>query len=386
MANFLVMGAGKMGVVLAKDLIDSHFQNKVTLVDVSPDQLRSAEDFIQSERLILLQKNMEIEKQRQEVFKGKDVVISALLHKHSSLTLESAVQTGVHFVDLVGEGTLKRLEYNNEAKAKGITVISGVGVSPGITNVCVGRAVNLLDETDTALIYVGGNPVCPKPPLNYRIVYALDSLLNFYQRTAVILKEGKEREAPPLSEVESISFPPDFPEMECFYTDGLNSLLHTMKGKIREELWEKTVRHRGHAEGFKTLQACGLFSTEPVQVGRQRVIPRKVLEILLESRMRLGEERDVTLLRIIVSGKKSGKPVTHAFEMVDYFDIEKKYSSMAKTTSFPASVAAQMIASNKITKRGIIFPEEVFHNDLFPAFIAALKKRGVVISQKTISG
>jgi lysine 6-dehydrogenase len=71
--------------------------------------------------------------------------------------------------------------------------------------------------------------------------------------------------------------------------------------------------------------------------------------------------------------------------MVDYFDIEKKYSSMAKTTSFPASIVAQMIASNKITKRGVIFPEEVLHGDLFPAFIAALKKRGVVITHKVIS-
>ena len=385
MNNFLVLGAGKMGVVLAKDLVESNRHCKVTLVDVNPEQLRSAEAFIQSERLILLQKDMEDEKQRLEVFRGKEVVINALLHKHSLVTLETAVKTGVHFVDLVGEGTLKRLEYNDEARAKGITVISGVGVSPGITNACVGRAAHLLDETDKALIYVGGNPFYPKPPLNYRIVYALDSLLNFYQRPAVILKEGKEKEVPPLSEVESISFPPDFAEMECFYTDGLNSLLHTMKGKIREEIWEKTVRHRGHAEGFKTLQACGLFSTDAVRVGHQKVIPRQVLEVLLESRMRLGEERDVTLLRIIVSGKKSGKPVTHVFEMVDYFDTEKKYSSMAKTTSFPASIVAQMIASNKITKRGVIFPEEVLHADLFPAFIAALKKRGVAITHKVIS-
>ncbi|MGB2763652.1 MAG: hypothetical protein WBC02_07535 [Candidatus Aminicenantaceae bacterium] len=34
MSHFLVMGAGKMGGVLAKDLIESDTQNRVTLVDI----------------------------------------------------------------------------------------------------------------------------------------------------------------------------------------------------------------------------------------------------------------------------------------------------------------------------------------------------------------
>jgi lysine 6-dehydrogenase len=61
--------------------------------------------------------------------------------------------------------------------------------------------------------------------------------------------------------------------------------------------------------------------------------------------MKLEEEKDVTLLRILVSGKKSGVRQTHVFEMVDYYDSEINYTSMARTTSFPASIAPQMIAS-----------------------------------------
>lgn len=68
--------------------------------------------------------------------------------------------------------------------------------------------------------------------------------------------------------------------------------------------------------------------------------------------------------------------------MVDFFDSENQYTSMAKTTSFPASIAAQMIASGKITQRGVLFPENVFQGDLFRPFIKALKERGVVISHK----
>jgi lysine 6-dehydrogenase len=386
MSHFLVLGAGKMGLVLAKDLIESSPQNIVTLVDISPHQLEKARKIIASSRLEVLQRDMENEEQRKSVFRGKDVILNALLHRHSLPTLETAIRSAVHFVDLAGEAPLARMSYDQEAKRNCVTVISGMGVSPGITNVLVGRAVHLLDETGSALIFCGGNPVRPRPPLHYKIVYAIDSLINFYQRPALIIRHGQVEEVAPLSGIEPISFPPDFRDMECFFTDGLSSLLPTMKGKIHGDLYEKTVRHRGHAQGFRTLQECGFFSTEPVQIGDQRVIPRKVLETLLEERMKLGEEKDVTLLRILVSGKKSGVPQTHVFEMVDYNDSEKKYTSMARTTSFPASIASQMIVSGQISVRGVVFPESVFNQDLFPLFMEGLKKRGVAISHEITPG
>lgn len=382
MSHFLVLGAGKMGTVLAKDLIESDSQNEVTLVDVNNDHLKQASGFIQSERLSLLQKDVEEGSQMNEIFKGKDVALGALLHKHSLPLLETAVRQGVHFVDLVGEGPLDRLKHDKEAKKRGICLISGLGVSPGITNICVGRGIHLLDEVERAMIYVGGNPVYPKPPLNYRIVYAVESLLDFYVRKVPILKNGEIQEVEPLSGLESISFPAPFSEMECFYTDGLNSLLYTMKGKVRDEMAEKTIRHKGHAQQIRILKESGLFSREPIQVEDQQVIPRKVLEAVLDSEMKLGDEEDVTLLRIIVEGQREGKPESHIFEMLDRYDKEKGYTSMAKTTSFPASVAAQMIAAGRINQRGSFFPEDIFHDELYKPLMDELEKRGVIVTHE----
>jgi len=386
MAHFLVMGAGKMGLVLAKDLIESDPKSKVTLMDIDFEQLRRASEFIQSDRLLPLQRDIEDGSQRHEVMEGKDVALCALLHGHSLMALDAAVERGVHYVDLVGEGPLERMEYDERAKDKGITVISGLGVSPGITNVCVGKGVHLLDEAEKGMIYVGGVPVKPTPPLNYRIVYAVESLLNLYQREVMILKDGKIERVPPLSGVESIQFPASFSEMECFYTDGLNSMVYTMQGKVKDELAQKTIRHKGHIDGVETLKASGLLSWEPVDVDDQKVVPRRVLEVLLDERMKLGEERDATLLRVVVSGKQEGKAATHVFEMVDYYDSEKNYTSMAKTTSFPASIAAQMIVSGEISQRGVVFPENVFDQELYEPFMQALASRGVAISHKVMYG
>jgi lysine 6-dehydrogenase len=386
MSHYLVLGAGKMGVALARDLIESSPDNVVTLVDINPLQLEKAGRLAASPRLELRQADMEIEEQRESLFKNKDIVLNALLHRHSLPALETAVRCAAHFVDLAGEAPLARMSYDQLARDNRVMVLSGMGLSPGITNVLVGRAVYLLEETDRALIYCGGNPVRPRPPLDYRIVYAIDSLINFYQRPALIIRHGQVEEVGPLTGLEPIGFPPGFPEMECFFTDGLSSLLHTMKGKIQGDLYEKTVRYRGHAQGIKTLRECGFFSIDPVQVGDQWVIPRQVSEALLEERMKLGDEKDVTLLRIVVSGKKSGVPQTHTFEMIDYGDSEKKLSSMARTTSYPASIAAQMIVSGQVSARGVVFPEGVFDGDLFPVFVEGLRKRGVVISHEITPG
>lgn len=382
MRHYLVLGAGKMGLVMAKDLVESETDFKVTLVDADFDALKRAREFIDSDKLETLQRDIEDKEQRDEVIKDKDIVLCALLHRHSLPVLESAVRLGVHFVDVVGEFTLDRLEFNEGAKKKEVTAISGCGVSPGITNVCVGKGIELLDETEDALIYVGGNPVEAKPPLKYRIVYAVNSLLGLYERKALVLMSGKLAKVEAMSGVEPISFPPDFPGMECFYTDGLNSLAYTMQGKVSGELSEKTVRHRGHAAEIRILRECGFFEREPVEIDGMRIVPRRVTESLLDTKIALAEETDVTLLRVVVSGKKSGKPMTHVFEMVDYFDEKKNYTSMGKTTAFPASIAAQMILNGAIRQRGVIFPEEIFVGELYSRFIDALKDRGVLIAHK----
>jgi len=124
----------------------------------------------------------------------------------------------------------------------------------------------------------------------------------------------------------------------------------------------------------------GLFSREPIQVGDQQVIPRKVLEAVLDSEMKLGEEEDVTMLRIIVEGRRAGQSETHIFEMIDPYDSEKGYTSMAKTTSFPASVAAQMLTSGQISQRGSLFPEDIFHDELYQPLMEELEKRGVFVN------
>ena len=66
MNHYLVLGAGKMGVVLAKDLLESDVQCEVTLVDIDSAALRNAGEFIQDDRLVMLQRDIDDQNQRDE--------------------------------------------------------------------------------------------------------------------------------------------------------------------------------------------------------------------------------------------------------------------------------------------------------------------------------
>jgi lysine 6-dehydrogenase len=261
-------------------------------------------------------------------------------------------------------------------------IIPGCGVAPGVSNMCIGRGAELLDEARTGVIYVGGIPKKKAPPLFYQTVYLMESVLNAYGRDATIVVNKEEAKVPPLSGLETISFPEPIGNLEAFYTDGLASLAITMKDRFEEKLFEKTLRYPGHAERVQLLKACGLLGEKPIEVGKVSVSPREVLLKALEEDLRLGPEGDILAMRIIVEGTKNGKPKKHTFELIDYMDPETKYTAMARTTGYPATCAARMITSGELTEKGVLFPEQVFLGQRFEKLVAALAAKGVKVTHQ----
>ncbi|PIV69838.1 MAG: saccharopine dehydrogenase, partial [Euryarchaeota archaeon CG01_land_8_20_14_3_00_38_12] len=62
----------------------------------------------------------------------------------------------------------------------------------------------------------------------------------------------------------------------------------------------------------------------------------------------------------------------------DYFDEENKMSAMMRTTGYPTSIIAQMMANNEIEK-GAFPPELCVHGE---KFLFELSKREIKIKEK----
>ena len=383
MKKYVVLGAGLMGKIIAKDILESETDVTVTLIDNNELLLKEVYDFINRDRLTICNLDLNDKDTAISQLKGHDVIISALSHSMSLPSLKLAVQAQVSIIDLVGEAPEKQFALDKEAKVAGIVIIPGCGVAPGISNICVGRGVELLDKTDEAIIYVGGLPKIKEPPLYYQTVYRLESVLGAYLRKVPIIKAGKEIEVEAMSGLEFVDFPEPVGRLEAFYTDGLCSLMVTMKSKISQHLAEKTLRYPGHTDRIRFLKECGMLEKDPVKIDSNEVKPLDVLINQLSPKLKLSDEGDLLIMRIIIKGIKDGKQQTHTFELYDEYDPETGYTAMARTTGFPAVIAAGMIIDETINEKGVKFPEQIFSTELFDTFFSTLERYNIQIDHLT---
>jgi lysine 6-dehydrogenase len=377
MNSYAVLGASMMGSVAAKDLLSTEPDARVTLLDIDSGLLEEVAQRLSSPRLVPLELDVSDRERAAEALRGHDVAVGALPHAQSLQAIQAAIEARVSFVDLVGSKPELRRALDQKVRDAGVVVVPGLGVAPGLSNVLVARGMAALDETRGAVIYVGGIPMERTPPLEYQTVYSLVSMFGAYLRPAQIWVDGEETTAEPLTGIEILEFPPPIGPLEAFYTDGLASLVLTVPQRIRGSLSEKTLRYPGFAEKVKVLKDCGILEDEPVQVGGVRVAPRDVLVHQLGSTLELGPEGDILAMRVVVKGVAAGHDVSHTFELVDFMDPATRDTAMARTTCFPATIAARMIARGEVTDRGVRFPEELFVEGLGDHLFEELEERGV---------
>jgi lysine 6-dehydrogenase len=371
-----------MGSTIARDLVRSKHVDQVTVYDVDGYRLRALAEVDHSGKLSTKIHDVRKKNDTARLLKRFDVGVGALPHGLSEYAISATITAGVDFVDLIFGWRFGQREINSAARRKGITIIPSCGLAPGLTNILAMAAVERMDRVDEVHIKVGGIPERPKPPLNYRIVFSFEAVLEEYLRKARIIKNGKLTDVPALSGLETIAFHAPIGKCECFFTDGLSTLVQTLR-KVRE-MDEKTIRWPGHAEQIRTLIDCGLLETKPVLFHGEPIVPRKYVSTLLSTKLTLGKEKDLTLLRVDVSGKNDRKLVHHRYEMIDHYDTRHGITSMARTTAFPCSIATQLLATGRITQKGLVPPELAFREDLRHEFLDYLASRGMKITSKSI--
>jgi lysine 6-dehydrogenase len=400
----VLLGSGLMGSSIALDLLESSAVSKLTVIDSSSDRLRALEmktsklsgldpstgsNMKLGEKLDTLE--MDVLRKGDELLKilpKFDVGVGALPHGIAEEVVQKALEAGINFVDLIYSWRHdKSSPIDSKARQKGITIVPACGLAPGLTSILAKYAADQMEEVDSVKIKVGGIPEVPKQPLNYKVVFSIESVLEEYVRDALVVRDGKKTTVPALSDVEEVSFGemPD-QKFEAFLTDGLSTLADTLKRvKLMEE---KTIRWKGHAEQVQLLMDLGLFSERPINLKSTgaRVSPRGLLSTLMERKLAMHQgDKDMTLLRVDVQGRKrKGDKSTriHEYEMIDRFDSSTQTTSMARTTAHPCSTVVLMILEGKITERGFIPPELAIKDDRFDEFISRLERKGLSIKER----
>jgi lysine 6-dehydrogenase len=376
-----IVGSGLMGRGAAFDLAKQDAVEEIYLADID---LKNAEKVAKdigpkarAERL-----DARNRKQLMSFFSKADAVISAVSYTVNILHTEIAIETGTHMCDLGGGWQIvqKQIEMSDKAKDAGITVVPDCGLAPGMVNVLASHGIESLDRADSVKIRVGGLQQNPRPPLNYSLIFSVEGLINEYVEPCVALRGGKVTIEEPLIGFEEIYFPEPFGKLEAFNTSGGTSTLpYTYEGKVGE-LDYKTIRYPGHGHKVWCLMKLGFMDSNETEIDGVRIKPRRVLETMLEKNLPPAD-KDVTLIRITVEGWKGTEARTVEYEAIDYYDESTGLTSMMRTTSFPAAIAAMMMVDGRISQRGVMTPERCIPPE---SFIEELRSRGIAIKQRIL--
>ncbi|MEO6656223.1 MAG: saccharopine dehydrogenase C-terminal domain-containing protein [Pyrinomonadaceae bacterium] len=399
--KILVLGAGRMGHGAVFDLIhNSPGVESVTVADFDLKKAEAIADSVGTARIVARQIDAANYADVVELMRGHDTVISCVNYWYNVSLSKAAIETGANFCDLGGNNYIvdEQLALDAEAKAVGVSIIPDCGLAPGMVSILAMHGAAKFDSIEEIHIRVGGLPQDPQPPLNYQLVFSVEGLINEYIETARVLRDGKICEVDSMTELESLSFD-GFPPLEAFQTSGGTSTLpETFLGKVHE-LDYKTIRYAGHCEKFKTMMDLGLCSSEEIVVDFQKVKPRTVFGELLQKYLPAAGP-DYVLIRLDFVGKLKAavdfntgtpfvpetRPVGHVssgglehlrYDIVDKQDETTGMSAMMRTTAFPASVIAQMMATGDVLSRGATPQEKAIDPE---KFVRELERRDIKIS------
>lgn len=370
----LVLGCGLVGMPIALDLAANN-EYDVSVADIDKNKLQS----ISNNSIKTIIADLSSEQIVIDLLKDFDFAVNATPGFMGFKSLEYCIKSKTDTIDIAFYPENPE-DLNQLATDNNVRVICDIGVAPGMSNLLSGYAASKLDNVDSLKIFVGGLPKVRTLPWEYKAVFSPTDVIEEYTRTARMVENGEIVEKPALTEIEHLEFE-NVGTLEAFNSDGLRSLLWTIKAK---NMYEKTLRYPGYASKIKLLSDNGFFNTEKIQTKEGLISPLEMTCSILFNQWKLNEnEVDITVMRITATGDKDGKKMRHSFELHDEYDPISKIHSMARTTGYTASVALRMIDKQLYTKSGVCFPEYLGKNQQIVDFmLSGLKERNINYNYK----
>lgn len=379
MKKVIILGAGMMGHVMAKELTKVKDYD-LSIADFSLENLAYVKELCPE--IKTYQVDFTKKGEAAKLVKDYDLVMGALPKFLAADTAMEIIETGVDMVEVSGldyanKSAEDRKAMEDAAKKSGGTICLGIGLAPGMINVITGYACTQLDRADKAELLVGGLPVVREQPWEYKLVFSLIGTVGQFVFPVKVVRNHEIEVIEACSEIRQIEVE-GIGTMEAFTTNGLTSLMHTYKDKIKD-MKEATLRYPGHTEKMKMLRESGLLDYKEIEFKGAKFRPVDFTCECLLPKWKLGkDEAELTACYCDIDGVKDGEKLRYHWEILDYYDPETKYTSMARTTCFPALIMAEMITNGEFKYNGLCHPEYIGENqEVFHKLMTEMEKRGV---------
>ena len=354
----LVVGVGLQGRAVVHDLERSRWVTQLIAADLDSDAVSIELARLGCSKAHAARIDVTVERQLSEAVReiAPKLVVCMVPPAHQVAVARAALNAGAHFVSSSYTAGVAQLQ--DQARERGLALLPEMGLDPGIDLVMARAAIEQLDEVHGLHMFGGGVPEASASnnPWRYKITWTFEGVLQAYQRSARLLRDGQPLTIPgdrifERENTRSLNIP-EVGTLEVYPNgDALPYAKVFGLGESLRDLGRFTLRWPGHCAFWLPIVASGLLSDQPLEVEGSQVTPRALLSKLLTPRLQYAEnERDWAVLRVVAWGRKNQRP--HSVTL----DLNTGLFAMNRTVGYTASVGAQMILSGEITSVGLLSP------------------------------
>jgi lysine 6-dehydrogenase len=359
--NVLVLGgAGDMGSRAVRDLVGQPETESVVIADYNEVAAKLLADSLGSGKAVPIRVDANDHDALVAAMRGHDVVASGLgpFYRFETKCASAAIEAGCHYVSLCDDYDAAQavLELHDEALDRGVTVLTGLGWTPGMSNVLARKAADQMDEVEEINVSWGSSASDSE---GYAVIL---HTLHIFSGLVPSYQDGELLRVPAGTGKQRVRFPEPLGEVNVFHLGHPEPVtLPRCFTSVR------TVTLKGGlAENALNSLAILLNKLRLINTPGKRDALAKMLKVLLPALSKIGKPANpCSGVRVDVKGKQDGQPTEISYGAADHMD---------NLTGLPMAIGAIMLGRGDIRERGVIAPEQCIDPD---AFIAELARRDV---------
>ncbi|MBE0410096.1 MAG: saccharopine dehydrogenase NADP-binding domain-containing protein [Anaerolineales bacterium] len=380
MRALVLGGAGAVCKETTRDLSKySHF-DEIVIADYNLEAVNKLINELADERLKPLFFNAEDYQGMLELFPQFNIIVNGLPFQFDLAVNKACVEVGVNGLDLSSEDP--QFQLHQQAVQNDMLFVPGVGATPGITNMMVRRATEMLESVDEVEIYFAAfRCLAPAPGLLETTLWEFNP--EEEDRQSVYFEDGHWHPAPPLSGVTLVNFHPQIGPQNVYYVphDEVDTLPRSFPSLCRVAVRGCFPPHV--MQTMEALMQAGLLSVRKIKLGDQEFPSIDVIRtVLAASEFSKKNDNWGYGLVVEVTGRRNQRQVKCTYRSQHPApEVWGKEAAYYKNVGVPLSIGAQLIADGQVDVRGVLPPEMVLP---VRPFFEALALRGITVEEQIV--
>lgn len=364
--KILCLGAvGEMAIEATRDLVPFRPIDEIILADANIEKANALQAEFGESRVKTLVFDAHNYDEMASLLQESDYFMSGLPYQFSEQLIKAAVESGVSGTDI--NFVPEQLQFHDSAIKKNITLITGIGATPGITNLLAKKmSEDLVKPVEEINIHFAAwRSLSMSPGLVDTTIWELHPLTP----ERCYFENGKYVKVEPFSGGRVVQFPEPIGPREVYY------MAHPEPLTIPRWIEAKKVTLRGTwppevMELFRYLNRYGFFKKDPITINIKGVEVNSedfIREFLVNEPLAREHNLWQYALNVEVIGKSLKKGQIKRTAMASHPPMDRWGGRQvySKFVAIPLSVATQMIIDGTVKARGVLPPEACIDPNLF---------------------